>query len=491
MRSTKETSVGSVLLGAATPGNAAAKRTSWLMKAREAKAMDGIPKKSAANHLPIVLTGLKRKSEETVDPADYAKDEREPKVLKERKGDSAPVKAAFSGAHEAPELSLKTAEEVVERPNQDGMLDMLKKKVQGLEARNDKLSNKVSGDAAAALAEARAQAEARIAERNHQGEGGAPDVAQSADQAPPDPVSTGESERRLSVSDLFPSEGKVKDKSKAPQKPFVFGASVTKHDFSHQDTPNDQSTSTTPPNSPPAHAAVVRTSPVFNKPAPVFVPPLPNARPLPTPPAIKESSFTLPPLSGAFSKPVSIAVGIPPRFGTPPFSNKVGPAPLSSQSTMETVQSDDLFGDRGHTEAWVPSTQDTEYSSAFGSQPPGSGQPNAMDEDDSWPIDEKLSHGGHWPFGGQSKEDSMTWSTLPTQSQRADTESVSKENKNTDGGQGQVQQSKPASGMVEEDMEIEHEDFNTKVEAIPADPELEEIVLGGVKSTAVLDEVCH
>lgn len=491
MRSIKDTPMGGALIGTATPGNTAiGKRTSWLMKAREAKAMEGIPRKpviidlSTASH---TLAGAKRKSEEVIDPTGNGQNERNPKVSKQRKDETAPTKSASPSI---PKSNPELTKENLPLPNQEGMLNLLKKKAQGFEARNDKLSDKVLRDAAAALAEARAQAEVRIAERNHQEvaptTNSTPDVVVGmlVDQVP------AEGERRFSISDLFPSDGKIKDKSKAPRGLPKLVAPPPAPDYNKISSSNNESTSTTPPHSPPAGVAMtVKAVPVFNKPPPVFVPPLSNPRPLPTPPALKETTFSFIPPSGAFTKPAPISLGISPQFGSP-LSDKPRANALSAQSTLETVQSDDIFDDRGNTEAWVPSTQDTEYSSAFGTQPAVSGQPGALDEDDSWPIDEKLSHGGHWPFGGQSKEDSMTWSTLPSQSQRVDTGPVSRGGKNQDDDQASKAQPEPISGGLDgDDMEIENEDFNTGVEEINTDHELEDLILSGTRATAASIEL--
>ncbi|KAJ3564387.1 hypothetical protein NP233_g8329 [Leucocoprinus birnbaumii] len=475
MRATKEPAAGPILIGAVTPGNnTLGKRTSWLMKAREVKAMEGVPKKSGLNKLsnvPPTIVGAKRKSEEAIDSIDTAKDERNSKVSKQTQDDTAPRKAT---SPTIPESNDKVVEEVYAQPDQEGAFSLLKKKAQTLESRNDKLSDKVLRDAAAALAEARAKAEARIAERQQEeapGTSPAPDVAVASPHH-----AAAETERRFSISDLFPSDGKVKDKSKASQKSPVFVAATPKYDSSPSFPANDESTSTTPPHSPPP-ATIVKASSVFNNPPPVFVPPAPHSRPLPTPPALKETSFVFAPPPIPLTKPTTITLGISPRLGSPTLGSQSKITALSAQSTMESVRSDDLFGDRGNTEAWVPSTQDTEYSSAFGSQQAGSGHQVALDDDDSWPIDEKLSQGGHWPFGAQSKEDSMTWSTLPSQSQRNDTDSASKETKNQE-------QEHSSKARQEDDMEIEHEDFNTGADGINTDHELEDMILSGVKSVS-------
>ena len=76
-----------------------------------------------------------------------------------------------------------------------------------------------------------------------------------------------------------------------------------------------------------------------------------------------------------------------------------------------------MFESQKDIPAWVPTTQDTDYTqeSDFG----GKSQPNLndLDEDDSWPLSDKLAPATNFA----SIEDSMTWSTIPTTSQRADT----------------------------------------------------------------------
>lgn len=472
MRIIKDPSVSSVMQGTATPG-AAGKRTSWLMKAREVKAMEGGHKKSTVNNPPAVTPGVKRKSEETTELGDEG---RASKVLKVQKDE-----AVQDPSPESLESQANTPTETSAPSTQDEMLDRLKKKLQGLEARNDKPNNKASGDAAVALAEARAQAEARVAERNYKEEGhagvssGTTETKSSAPQTSNTPPT--ENQRRFSISDLFPTEGKIKDKSRAPEKGTELKNQpvepVASNILAHT---NSESTSTTPPHSPPARGFAVQSAPVFNKPPPVFVPPVASARPLPTPPAIKESGFSLPPL------PASMALGISSQFG-PPHSNHK-PTPVSAQSTLESVVPSDFFGERGHTEAWVPGTQDTEYSSAFASQQQAmSNQPISPDDDDSWPIEEKLSQGVHWPFGRVSKEDSMTWSTLPSQSQRADTGPASKDPSNHEVGRIQEGTKQSAPPGFEESMDIEQDDYNTGVYPVTQDDDLEEIILSGAKST--------
>jgi len=485
MRTTKETPVGSGQLGTATPGNTnMGKRTSWLMKAREAKAMETIPKKSVANNLSITnaaLVGVKRNSGELTGSVDIKKEERKSKIFKQQKEETAPTKfaSAFS-----PKSDSKLVEETLPESEQDDMLNLLKKKVEGLGARNDKLGDKVPKSAAAALVEARAKAEARIAERQER----APTKYSTSDAAvdvPVDQIPVGKAqptERQdwLKVHDLSPIGDQGKDKSRG----FVFATPQFNPNDSAPTVANDESISTTPPHSPPSQAVAVKVGPVFDKPPPVFVPPIPNPRPLPISPTFKETSSAFIPPSGAFTKLPAVQLGISPLFQSH-LGNKTKVPPLSTHlSTLET-ESDDLFHNRGNTEAWIPKTQEVEYSDAFITQLSGPEQLDALDDDDSWPIDEKLSHDRPWPFGRQSKEDSFTRSTLPSQSQHADTGPDPEDSKFPGEGQACEAQSIPAES--DEDMDIEQDDFSAGKEGINAGHELEEIILSKANSVQVRD----
>jgi hypothetical protein len=82
--------------------------------------------------------------------------------------------------------------------------------------------------------------------------------------------------------------------------------------------------------------------------------------------------------------------------------------------------SDAVFDQIEDIPAWMPSTQDTEYTEGSESQIHRAKFATLEDDDDdSWPLEEKLaaSEQGWTPFNFNNKEDSMTWSTLPTESQ--------------------------------------------------------------------------
>ncbi|KAG6851067.1 hypothetical protein H0H93_002959 [Arthromyces matolae] len=420
---------------ATTPAPPGAKRTSWLKKAREVKALE-VPVKPAATHLPPAAAPrsnmLKRKSV-GLDTPNLESHERHSKSAKSDDGDEAPLKATQTEAEH------KTRPASPPQPNNDeplgqqGMLDRFRKTVEDLGSRVGKSFNKSLGAAAAtsALAEARAAAEARVAERNHQEEETSRNTSltNAATSGSPLADKTGSSannpseqqlveERRLSISDLFPpvnSPMKIKNKSPARIRPVISESSKSSGiDPNQHANPGRESISTTPPHSPPfllGNHSILSLDTVADKPPAVFVPPATvsghshrdNGNGLPSFPA-----FPLPP---------SMALGLGSRYQLPASPQHA--EPLSRQTTSESIESDKIFDE---TETWMPETQDTQHSLSYVTQTQNSLQPT-LDEDDSWPLDVKPGADTRWIFGDNIKEDSMTWSTLPSESQRGDTNS--------------------------------------------------------------------
>ncbi|KAF9056149.1 hypothetical protein BJ165DRAFT_1606374 [Panaeolus papilionaceus] len=454
----------SIKLGAQTPGAAiGGKRTSWLKKGRDLKALEMTIQKPlpASNSNPATQPpsqGTKRKSG---DPSPSTQstttghgESRQSKVAKLSKGESpssnledtkTTVNATTSRANQM------DAEEGIPEFAQEGVLDRLKKTVEDLGSRPGKsmMAKSLGGDAAVALAEARAAAEERVAKRDR--------IEEEHTMAMQKPFSVLDSvELPLKTSgsgsdilDLFPGEGRMKEKGKAPEKPFQFMPKETSATFANEDLKRT-SISTTPPNSPPPKVTSSQPPPpppvVFNKPTPVFVPPASLLVQEPAPSVF--SSKPAPKPSPIFSVPNN-----PFAAALSSFAEKYVSPPLTTHSTLESVQSDRIFDD-DTTPAWLPTTQNTEYTQ---SQP----QTQICDEDDSWPVDEKLAAGVQWTFG--SKEDSMTWSTLPSQSQRGDTGTSSIKLKGT---------TIPGTFNNTPAEEVQDE------ELIGRDHELEEIVLG-------------
>lgn len=411
------------------------KRTSWLMKAREVKAMEGVvPSRTnalgsgsgsgamAASSNPAVPSnGVKRKSGDMLAAAPLTSEKsdegRRAKVAKASESDSAPENSTQDppfvlGLTRVPEEYL---EPLNDNDNEDeaSFMGMFKRTVEGLGARAGKsLGKSLGGGAAtAALAEARAAAEARVAERNKipgeevtESEDGSSARAKEPQVTAEHVRSSRELERRLSLSNIVPANDipiVIQPPSIAPQ--FVA----------------DDSISTTPPNSPPptrtsTSSLVPSPVPVFNRQPPVFVPPI-SKQPAPL---AKEFSFNLPVTT--FTLPPPISLGLPAKL-TSPSSSLRPPSQTSGsqQSSQASAFSDAVFDRVDDNPAWMPSTQDTEYTDGTESQIPQAKLAALEDDDDSWPLEEKLaaSEQAWTPFNFNNKEDSMTWSTLPTESQ--------------------------------------------------------------------------
>ena len=200
---------------------------------------------------------------------------------------------------------------------------------------------------------------------------------------------------RLSVSDLIPRQ----DKSNASRT------------SSHK-----TSISTTPPDSPPATkktAFFVPGGPVFNKPPPVFVPPPA------TKPGFSPADCVNNVQKGHASQLPGYSLGAPFGLGLQPTKLPRSPprGPLSAHSTKSSLFSDNVFESQN---AWVPRSQDTQITSQESQPVVEEGHPADIDDDDSWPMDDKFAetHQMWTPFVGVAAvEDSMTWSTAPSESQ--------------------------------------------------------------------------
>jgi hypothetical protein len=503
----RDPSMNTAMHAAATPGATTGKRTSWLAKAREVKALEGNGRKLNAPLIPSLpasnsviasnvasTQGTKRKSEKMLVENDLVnQEERVTKIAKMVEGDIAPRKSKNESSPSSSSINQGTSEQPKEVRGHgthdsdisEGVLDMLKKTVQGLGVRTGKTMGKsLGGDAATALAEAKAAAEARVAERDRRDETTLGEPASINSAFVPENVdvpmpSSIPQEGGVSLLDLFPKEGRVKEKHKAPEKVFHKAIPPPPAATSKDIGPMWLSTSTTPPNSPPSANSIYPAEPVFTKLTPVFIPPTQVAS-KPNPINLFTNPAKISPLAKSaevfgsglplHKVPSSMVVGVGTKLPSP--NSRSLAAPLTAQSTFESVHSETIF-DHDDTPAWMPSTQDTEYTSAFDSQ----SQPQAQicDEDDSWPLDDKLAAGVQWTYG-VSKEDSMTWSTMPSQSQRADTGPIARMSLVAgEGVEGNRHATAGPHVEVEEDL-------------IHRDQELEEIVLGS-KSTVNLVKV--
>ncbi|TFY67437.1 hypothetical protein EVG20_g3942 [Dentipellis fragilis] len=529
MRIAREPSVGP------TPGGPASKRSSWLTKAREAantKRTSTIA--VAAPSFPTAgpSSGSKRKSGDMLAglmPSSSAtsigdEGERRTKLAK-TSGESldgllalpraashlSPVVVTESIPHapSAPNpivqlatppvpLQSKSADDIRDAQDEsesDRVLYRLKKTLE-----NKNAGALLGTVAATELAEAKAAALARIAERNKAGAEaeakelsvvresmsaptlfgtGLPlDKPRSSQERKPSMSNhadssraSGESDRRLSLSDLVPKSGEPNSKAKGSE--VASQSSNFGHGKNKEEHVGDLSTSTTPPNSPPA--AVVPqpappAEPVFKKPSRVFTAPIPASHVEPTPAPTSNAgqdrasdfSFKLPP-STTFPPRNPFTVGLQPQM---PSTSRLSPprgAALTAHSTQASMFSDAVFDSQNDVPAWMPTTQDTTVeASPFGSKSKQTSRDSDLDDDDdSWRLEDKFGATNQmWtPFalagaGAGSKDDSMTWSTLPTESQRADSGPLFTETQTSD-RQENNSSSRPKAVPSTFDMEVD------------------------------------
>ena len=424
----------------ATPGaGLTGNHTSWLAKVREAKAMEVTNKCAsvAPTRLETPSGGLKRKSSEVPDSLPDDGDDGEERRAKVPKTSADISQAAHhfeprplvALAHEVPAIDVratKSADDVatLQMDSETDMMAPLKKAIETLRARTGKslagnlaeingqepspvdpeAVSKVVNDAAPQSHPLRpslsapvsihkvASAEAIIRTSTP------PKSSQSQAHQVSEPTiipPLREESGRLSVSDLVPRQ----DKSNAS------GTS------SHK-----TSISTTPPDSPPATkktAFFVPGGPVFNKPPPVFVPP-PATKPESSPADCVNNVQ-----KGHASQLPGYSLGAPFGLGLQPTKLPRSPprGPLSAHSTKSSLFSDNVFESQN---AWVPRSQDTQITSQESQPVVEKGHPADIDDDDSWPMDDKFAetHQMWTPFVGVAAvEDSMTWSTAPSESQ--------------------------------------------------------------------------
>ncbi|KAJ8522581.1 hypothetical protein ONZ45_g872 [Pleurotus djamor] len=395
IRVTREPSCGpQIVLGVATPAAPTDKRTSWLKKAREVKALETNSKTSLATTVPPLSSNLKRKSGDLSGGHEIeADDQRKNKAPKSKEGEfnvnnhdsHAPTVTRTLGTSldVQPELDLRDAAE--HHPGDNGIFDVFKKTVQGLGAQVGRTASKSLGGAAvaAALAEAKAAAEAKIAQREQK-----TDIVSPTD--PPshlinDSTVHNASSHRLSISELVTSKAKKE--------------STQSSTILNRDAPltGKESVSTTPPHSPPPPRVVPFTfpsGPVFNKPEPIFAPP----------PVAPSSTKPYPQRS---ADPVIV----PMTRSTSPKQPTLAPTKVSHLTPHSTVESfvDRIFSSQEAEPSWMPSTQDTEYLSPSQSSPRDRYK-DMDDDDDSWPIRDPVAGAPQWPFNViSSKDDSMTW----------------------------------------------------------------------------------
>jgi hypothetical protein len=463
MRMSREPSGGAGLLGstlAQTPGaGLTGKRTSWLVKAKEAKALEmtgsgkrrGItPESSTSNHatlglgLPSSLTQANSKltSRDTSDTAPkvataaktpapkndivMAIDQPEEKKASPLWDDDITGRINSQShfgtwprtlppeVHSTHDTALDDMTVPLnEEDSESGVLDRLKRTLEGAGTRSYRsLGKSLGGNAAAALAEARAAAEARVAQRNKE-TGADVSVVEVESSIPAEAHITNKpfeqshvdadlppsSHQRLSLSELVSSS----TKKNAEQTSSSNVAQINQE--------ADASISTTPPNSPPSSIAQKPSvaMPIFTP-----VPPLPPAaaaskgstetKHLPSTSSLHNFQFKLP-SSNPFSlpDPAAIQAALPPPPTVKPLFA------LAAETNKASVFSDTIFEkpenarntalDIGHPIVAEQMPEDD------------------LDDDDSWHMDEKFRANETWtPYGFVNNDKSdNTWSTLPSQ----------------------------------------------------------------------------
>jgi hypothetical protein len=322
---------------------------------------------------------------------------------------------------------------ITDPDSEEYTVHLLQKTLQG--ARTGKSMGKsLGGNAAAELAEARKAAEARVAQRNR--EEGEDEPAEETERTAEPPVKAVEESVKSSdplIAESAKSRPQPEGKSSSPvQEDPSRRMSVSDlmsnleksqaASIGGQTRTADLSTSTTPPNSPPTTnktAAVADPPRVFSKPPTVFVAPPP--KPSTAQPAAgsgKELTFVEPafklPVVNPFSLPAT-ALGIPAAL---PGQKQA--SALSTESSKTSLYSDIAFDKEDAVPAWMSSTQGTALSAQPSQQKVhDDDDDDDMDEDDSWQVDAQYKTNQVWTpfgFGSADKDDTMTWSTLPSRS---------------------------------------------------------------------------
>ncbi|KIY72058.1 hypothetical protein CYLTODRAFT_389234 [Cylindrobasidium torrendii FP15055 ss-10] len=389
-----------------TPGAGLGKRTSWLHKVRQAKALE--TKKSIAGPGLVASSmdytiGGKRKSTVFADH-DADEDAKLHKVPKNISGEVAPIQLRMPSFEDMKAASRKSSfedmkaasdfegERSIDEPLKELRKNILEGKARIQERNGDTLYNigttsRPSVRSASQFdSRAPTPAESRPTSRaahtqETQSRAPTPHDARppSYARAPPDPIFQAPAQPRFSVSELASRRGSLEE-----DKP----ESSVFRKRSPSPRPSQRPQSPRPFPAPPQPFHLPQSS------QPVFRPPSPKA----------SKTFSKPSAAPYSSMPASM-LGLGSRIPSPSGPR---PQPLSKQSTQESMASDSVFDSQ--RSAWAPSTQETEISSQM------SNGRHSLDDDDSWPISEHAGddvEGAQWTFGAGNVDDSMTWSSGP------------------------------------------------------------------------------
>lgn len=277
--------------------------------------------------------------------------------------------------------------------DEEDPLHTLKRTVEGLGSRTGKSMGKsIGGLAAAALAEARATAEARIAEKTEKLAAIEPKPKQPDSQL----QQLEDKEVERAKSDL--QRQLPKEKSPVP-KPTNARVSLHKKERVFQ---------------PPSQADVIKFKAHKGDASKINDPTQPTRSILKPPPVHQP----------VFSKPVFTAPKPKPTPSKPPTVTNVGLQPSFSNT------SDNKLDDAPAPTAWLLENQEnrdrhnTAFSTALYDTRNDIGGPGSdLDEGDSWHDGDKLNP--LWStlnFDGAQRDDEMTWSTIPTQNHTSSTQ---------------------------------------------------------------------
>ena len=446
-----------------TPATGLTGHTSWLAKVREAKAMEVTTKRASVASASLVTHAgsMKRKSGEMPGRLPHGEEHEERKSKVPKTSSSDVTETVHLESQPATTPTPQSEAFNVHRPKSaDGapplqadseadLMAPMRKAIESLRARTGK---SLAGN---------------LVETNIQDRFGPdPEVAASKAEAPSQPITSHPTSTPDTLATIRPitppkpvvqqvAESNIVAVSHEAGKRLSLSDLVPRHEQSNaikRTSTNETSVSTTPPDSPPATKKptfFAPSGPVFNKPPPVFVPPLTTVPKSPPPSG-----------SGHSLEPPSFALGAPFGLGLHPKLSKSPPLALfSGQSTQSSSFSDNVFDSQNNVPAWVPESQNTQATSQE-SLPvlEKREDPADLDDDDSWRLEDKFAATNQmWtPFAGVTAvEDSMTWSTVPSQSQMGGKSPRQDPTESGIAATAQSQQSQDAADELDDDMDVD------------------------------------
>ena len=394
------------------------KRTSWLTKAREeAKALThakrtepypGLsdPPTVTANHL---TKSTKRKPSEIFDGVEIPP-RHSGKVQKVTETDVQTNATKEQHGGENREEREEEQESEQERDirketysdvdlDEEDPLHTLKRTVEGLGSRAGKSMGKsIGGLAAAALAEARATAEARIAEKTEK--------FAAIEPRPKQPETRPQQLEDKDVEQTNSDSQQQLQKEKSPVHQPT-NARVSLHNKERVFQPPSQADVIKLK----AHKGDTNKSNDLAQPTRSILKPPPVHQPV-----FSKPVFTAPKPKPTSSKPPTVTnVGLQPSFSST-SNNKLDDAPAPTAWLLENQESRDRDNHNDHT-AFSTALYDTRNDLG--------GHGSDLDEGDSWHDGDKLNP--IWSalnFDGAQRDDEMTWSTIPTQNHTSSTQGL-------------------------------------------------------------------